>query len=640
MSEETEEPDYGAEASAIEIDPYAAAMAIGGASRAKADAFLDKQSHLADRQIELLANREEFEVSHLRWRRFSDQMKGALQVLTVLVGLGVAIALGAMVWSAAHADGLVIEGFSVPPDLAGKGITGQVIASEVLDRLSALVSANRSSRAAKTYANNWTGDIKVEIPDTGISVGEAYNFLKDWLGHETRISGEVIRTKDGVSVTARVSGSGASTVSGSETDMDGLVQNLAEHIFAATQPYRYGIYLMGKSRIAEALAVYQTLALRGPPQERPFGYIGWANALAGKRSQLFRDSLEQKALDLQPDNLLALINLIGGEISLGQLEKTLQDLDRANAKLRSGDDGQIDPAQLPSLRGQVVATRENALGAYHDALSGFTRIAQTAPSNLSPSFGLAQTTIKSHDPGGAPPILANLMAAGSGVVLPANVSSDFITRVMLKSEMGNWQGVLAVAQEEKALEARYPGFQDGFVTGADPLIALAQAQLGNFAAAETIIAPTPGDCVPCLQSHARIARMQGQNARADYWLARIIAEAPSTPFGYYEKGAALLARGQSDAAIAQFKIANAKGPHFADPLEGWGEALMAQNHSDLALAKFKEANQYAPNWGRLHLKWGEALFYAGKTDDAKKQFAIASGLELSAADKAELMRHV
>ena len=65
------------------------------------------------------------------------------------------------------------------------------------------------------------------------------------------------------------------------------------------------------------------------------------------------------------------------------------------------------------------------------------------------------------------------------------------------------------------------------------------------------------------------------------------------------------------------------------------EALIRENHSDLALAKFEEANKYAPNWGRLHLKWGEALIYAGKPDDARKQFAIASGLDLSSADRAE-----
>jgi len=65
---------------------------------------------------------------------------------------------------------------------------------------------------------------------------------------------------------------------------------------------------------------------------------------------------------------------------------------------------------------------------------------------------------------------------------------------------------------------------------------------------------------------------------------------------------------------------------------------MLENRSDLALAKFEEADKYAPSWGRLHLKWGEALFYAGQKNDAQKQFAIASHLDLSAAEAAELAK--
>lgn len=81
-----------------------------------------------------------------------------------------------------------------------------------------------------------------------------------------------------------------------------------------------------------------------------------------------------------------------------------------------------------------------------------------------------------------------------------------------------------------------------------------------------------------------------------------------------------------------------KGPHFADPLEGWGEALMTRDRSDLALAKFEEANKYDPNWGGLHLKWGEALLYAGNKEDAAKQFGAAATLDLTAAERAELAR--
>jgi predicted negative regulator of RcsB-dependent stress response len=70
----------------------------------------------------------------------------------------------------------------------------------------------------------------------------------------------------------------------------------------------------------------------------------------------------------------------------------------------------------------------------------------------------------------------------------------------------------------------------------------------------------------------------------------------------------------------------------------WGEALIAKNRSDLALAKFEAANKYAPDWARLHLKWGEALLWSGDKDGAKKQFAIASALDMTQKEKGELAK--
>jgi predicted negative regulator of RcsB-dependent stress response len=100
----------------------------------------------------------------------------------------------------------------------------------------------------------------------------------------------------------------------------------------------------------------------------------------------------------------------------------------------------------------------------------------------------------------------------------------------------------------------------------------------------------------------------------------------------------LLQKGDFDGAIAKFKLANDKGPHFADPLEMWGEALIAKNRSDLALTKFEGAAKYAPNWGRLHLKWGEALRWSGDKGGAHKQFTTAAHLDLSKVERTELAR--
>src|SRR5665213_3873760 len=171
-------------------------MALSGASREDAKTFLekqgallDKQGHLVDLQCEYLADKDKFELSHLRWRRFTEQTKGALQALTAMVGIAVAVGIGLMRWQAAHSDGLRVEPFGVPPDLAANGLTGQVVAARMIDRLSELQSQTNTGRPARTYSNSW-GDkaIKLEIPEAGISLEEldswpvSYTHLR---AHET-----------------------------------------------------------------------------------------------------------------------------------------------------------------------------------------------------------------------------------------------------------------------------------------------------------------------------------------------------------------------------------------------------------------------------------------------------------------------
>ena len=79
-----------------------------------------------------------------------------------------------------------------------------------------------SSRPPQSYENNWGDNLKVEIPETGISIGELQQFLKDWLGHDTHITGEVWRTQSGIAVTAREGTEAGATFTGPESDLDGL----------------------------------------------------------------------------------------------------------------------------------------------------------------------------------------------------------------------------------------------------------------------------------------------------------------------------------------------------------------------------------------------------------------------------------
>jgi hypothetical protein len=220
VSEELEGADSVPEGSGAGAGPVAVALALGGASQAQADAFLKKQEAFIDLQAKELAHELDLRHWSLWVRHLSSLLKLTFEVGLAVAAVALACFLGAAVWNAAHADGLVIESFSVPPDLAERGLTGQVIAGELLDRLTEMNQATISSRTGKSYAANWGDDIKVEIPETGVSVAEAYRFLRRWLGHESHISGAVWHTQGGIVITARTDGRSV-TVSGPEADIGG-----------------------------------------------------------------------------------------------------------------------------------------------------------------------------------------------------------------------------------------------------------------------------------------------------------------------------------------------------------------------------------------------------------------------------------
>ncbi len=233
-----------APAQSAPLDGLAAALVFQGASREKADAFLDKQGQLLDLQMEHLHEERELHHRHLSLKYFGDRLRIWLQLLGIAIGVLILSGLGALVWSAANDRGLVVESFSVPPDLAARGLTGQVVATRLLDKLAAMQDATDTARPANSYKNNWGGDLKVEIPDTGVSFAELGQFLRRTLGHETHITGEIVRTATGLSITARTEEGAAKTFEGADADLDALTQQSAEAIYEATQPYRYAIYLV------------------------------------------------------------------------------------------------------------------------------------------------------------------------------------------------------------------------------------------------------------------------------------------------------------------------------------------------------------------------------------------------------------
>ncbi|HWE05835.1 MAG TPA: hypothetical protein VG274_03950, partial [Rhizomicrobium sp.] len=611
--------------SANPSDPVAWA-ALSVASRVKADAFLDDQSALVRLQAKELAHELNLRHWSLRVRHLSDILRltfefGVALIILLLVALCVAA-----VWNASRADGIVVDTFSVPPRFAQAGMAGDVIADDLTNRVAAVRDfANAHSIAhSKGVRNERDEEIKVEIPDTGVSLAEVSRYLRSWLGHERHLGGNVRIRDDGkIALTTALDGTNATTFVGSAGDLDRFEQQAAEHVFQGVDPSNYVLYLYGKKRPAEAeMAIQHLVRVADSPGMLSDGYSLWGNwtrnytadlSLALKRCRI--------AADTDPKAVPPHMEMMAVFEDMGHDEEALREA-REIPGFRQEE--QYAWREGPGF-GQVV---EIALLEIHTTMGDFGHAEIDACgwcSRPEMFLGRAEYAARMHD------------IAHSRALIAAAGSMDQLDPALLNratwfadAAAGDWQKAVADARGYGATAtSTNPRLQAiDLRTGITPLLAVALAHAGKFTQAHAEIDSTPGDCVLCERARGEIDGLENNFGGAAWRFARAARDAPSIPFATADWGAMLVRKGAYDAAIAKFQQANKIGPHFADPLEMWGEALMLKSRSDLALAKFEEANKYAPSWGRLHLKWGEALMYVGKKEEARNQLAIATHFDL------------
>ncbi|MBS0277121.1 MAG: hypothetical protein JSR81_05840 [Proteobacteria bacterium] len=624
--------------------------ALAHASREKADAYLEEQTRLTRLQAEDLEREDRVRHWSLVVHHSSEVLKLSMELAAAFIFISIVVAICAAVWMAAHDDSLVIDAFRVPPDMAAKGLTGDVVASQLLDRLTTMQAETDSSRAPSTYASDWSAGIKVYIPNTSVSISDAYRYLANWLGSQTHISGEVYRTATGIAVTARAGGNAGVTFAGRESQLPKLMQQAAESIYRQTQPFRYSVYVSTAHPWPqggiEQMKLLRDLALNGPNSEKPWAYTVWAyGALFMDRNLPEALGRARAAVSYDPDLPLAVSNLavfekIAGHdaLAVADAHRTLKTLDGSGAR-------KIIPRAAAAFRPQFEAFLAEEAGDWNAALVQYgvlRKLADYEGMRGNSFYASAADLALLHDPRGS-----RAMEAGSDMDLEHEIVMgagwqlvNLIWPAYTRASMaGDWAGARRdIVDVLNTPDAKRPSAQLWNEFKIWPWLALADAHVGRIADAWSLIGKTPRDCYDCTRIRGQIDTAQRNWPGAAYWFAQAVHQAPDIPFAYSEWGAMLMAKGDLGGATAKFARANAHGPHFADPLEMWGEALIAQNRSDLALAKFADADRYAPEWGRLHLKWGEALLWSGDKADAKKQFAIASRCDLAEGERSELNR--
>ena len=591
-----------------------AALNDGAPEDGPAGVLLRRHTHLIDAQIA------------------SERMGFALKLLTGLLGLAIAMALASMVWSASQERGLVIEPFSVPPDFAERGVTGQVVASRLLDRLSLMGDQTQSVRAPSTYANNWNGDIKVQIPQTGISVGELRRVLVEWLGRQTRIGGEIYRTPEGLVLAARTGTAAASVhVGESEADLPAMVQAAAEAVYADTQPYRYAIYVSRQGAPddkARSRQLLEALARTGDKDDRMWAHSGLS--VSYRMEGDFRRAVlaANDALAIEPAfptaymNRSSALSLMGqDELSLQDALRTIEALEGAGGRFVAGEGRE---SLLETAITEVAYFRQDHAG----AIASYTRVPDEAL-----GMYLLDARVRLHDTTDNATMLEQAMHDMPPVApYDAMFASDLVSlAARYASARGDWVGAhgLLTGFDETLLP---PGMRAVRRVAADPLAARAAARAGDLQVARARVAGLPAGCYECTWTRGFVAAVAGEHAASDRAFAEAVREGPSLPAAHAHWGKAKLARGDTAGAIDQFRLAHRKGPAWADPLKAWGDALMHQGDAKGALRRYTEAAERAPRWGALHIAWGEALQQSGDETAAREKFLLASMLGMSPAD--------
>ncbi len=115
----------------------------------------------------------------------------------------------------------------------------------------------------------------------------------------------------------------ATTIRGSDAELNKLIQQSAEAVYRATQPYRYAVYLDNHGRGAAATAIYKALLTGDSRDDRAWAYIGLASQFSATGKFDRADALLRKALAIKPDILLIYYNLANNEGNLQHDEPQL-----------------------------------------------------------------------------------------------------------------------------------------------------------------------------------------------------------------------------------------------------------------------------------------------------------------------------
>lgn len=523
-----------------------------------------------------------------------------LKVFTGLIGILAAAVVAIMVLDAARSERLVLEAFAVPPELAERGFTGEVVATRIGDALTAMQADTLASRAPSSYSRASDLDLAVQIPRTGVSIGEVREILRSTLGRERRVSGEIVRNGEDYTVTARASGAAGQSVTKPEQELDEAMKMAAEAVFKMTTPDRYATYLVRSRRLDEARALYQELSIRGSARERAWALAEWTSLDATSEDKLERAT---RARTLDRNQPLAAVAISDALKDLGRFEEAKTEYAKSGDLLRGRSAADLAPWWAALHSYQHRAEHRRLTGDYHGAAALNEAASEPLPDqpalacrNCS-SYALAMAArdlALGHDPAGA-----REMARRSAQIIPEYGSDTAaFTEFLIAYAARDWSNVIELWGVSADSPLVRPILQQSLGRAElTAILAESFARNGALDDASALLANTSADCYPCLRSRAVVAELRGRPQEADRLFRRATQIGPSLPQAWLSWGEVREARGDTEGALAAYRQASRLGPNWADPRKAWGDLLARQGKHREAARKHREAKQIAVNGG-------------------------------------------
>ena len=602
LGEDGEKPEVEVPQSGPSVDAFAAAVAAlaskqdPGVAR-KTEEFLTEQTQFLKLQKEHLTEEHAARLHYLQGqarevdlRRLGLRLRVGFQLLVVLLATTIGIALVVMFRDAVTSRQVVVAPFRIPSTLAAHGIDGAIVASGLLDELGRLQDVTRSTSAGRGITGAWTGNIKLDVPETGISLGEISRLLRERFGHDVRIDGDLVESPaGGLALTVRGNGVPPKTFDGAAAEIGKLTIAAAEYVYSKSQPARWASYLNNHGRYEESIAFCKSAVASAEPPERAMLLTRWAVALESSGGSV-REALglERAAVKLQPDLWTAHNNVQNDLMALADEEGAW----KAGEEMRQLAGSRPGPAPEVYYQNWDYLTW-NLQAWLHATLVDAEANAGVGSGTISAGPNIADIQFRLHDSEDAD--LALKMTKEDPDDLSGKAMIHYV-RGRLAMEAGD------VATALTEMETFRKTYADPAASTTNPgyhcWIAPVEEAAGHPDRADALL-NTGGTFLDCYRFHADILDGRGDWAGAQKAYAQAVALAPDLPAGYYSWGVALARHGDLAAAEARIKDANQRGPHWADPLKVWGDVLVKQGRMKQALAKYDEALKFAPNWKQL-----------------------------------------